>query len=174
MSQSIQWSLREEGPRAVVTAERPDDGRGLYKAYAVGPKGRLLLGTLMPEGKTLRLRRIVSLDELRRSGAWPVSSVAGELAFPFGGGDPPPGWTWTDRPGELFQEPSLLRQASRLGRVLVRKEGQRWTLACPYRADKEFPLPEIFCFSRIKRINQREYCLFSFDAAGWPVYEKSE
>ena len=32
-------SLREEGPRVHLEAARPDDGRGLYKAWVRGQQG---------------------------------------------------------------------------------------------------------------------------------------
>lgn len=70
-------SVREEGPRASIAAERPDDGRGLYKAYLRGRGGSVLLGTMTPENGRLLVRRTFSLDELRRRGAWPVLGGAG-------------------------------------------------------------------------------------------------
>ena len=59
-------TVRADGLRAAVEAERPADGRGLYKAYLRGPSGRALLGTLAPEGGRLRIRRTLTLDVLER------------------------------------------------------------------------------------------------------------
>ena len=88
-------SVREEGPRASIAAERPDDGRGLYKAYLRGRGGSVLLGTMTPENGRLLVRRTFSLDELRRRGAWPVLGGAAEMAFSFRGEETPPqGWSW--------------------------------------------------------------------------------
>lgn len=168
----IGLTVREEGPRAVLTAECHDDGRGLYKAYLRSPRGRYLLGTLMPEGGKLRVRRIVSVDELRRQGVWPATKAEAELAFPFRQEGPPAGWTWAEGPGELFQDPSLSEAAGGLGRVLMRKEGPSFTLACPYESDKEYPFTQLFCVSRLKRLDGRLYALFSFDERGWPVVQK--
>lgn len=167
----IGLTVREEGPRAVLTAECPDDGRGLYKAYLRSGRSRYLLGTLMPEGKKLRVRRIVSIDELRRQGVWPATHAEAELAFSFQGGGAPAGWTWTQGPGELFQDPALSRAAGELGRVLVKKGEGSFMLACPYETDKEYPFTEIFCVSRLRRIEGRLYALFSFDERGWPVVQ---
>ena len=61
-------SLREEGPRVHLEAARPDDGRGLYKAWVRGRQGSLLLGTLVPEAGGLRLRRTVSRSSLEQAG----------------------------------------------------------------------------------------------------------
>ena len=79
-------TLREEGGRVRLEAELPDDGRGLYKAWLLGRRGRALAGTFVPEGGALRLRRVLSLDELRRQGAWPVTGARAELAFAAGRG----------------------------------------------------------------------------------------
>ena len=56
--------LRQEGPRVRLEAERPSDGRGLYKVWLHGDRGgKLLLGTLVPEGDRLRLSRTLSVGE---------------------------------------------------------------------------------------------------------------
>ena len=61
-------TLEEEGPRVRLEAVRPEDRRGLYKAWALGPGGSALLGTLVPEGDRLRLARTVSRQSLARAG----------------------------------------------------------------------------------------------------------
>lgn len=93
-------TVEEAGLRAVLTAERPEDGRGLYKAYLRGPSGRALLGTLAPEGGRLRVRRTLTLDDLKRQGAWPPVGGEAELAFSFGRDRAPAGWRWTDPAGQ--------------------------------------------------------------------------
>ena len=49
--------VREEGGRAACEAVLPDQGRGLYKCWLLGPSGRYLLGPFLPEGGELRLSR---------------------------------------------------------------------------------------------------------------------
>ena len=61
-------TVREENGRARIEAELPDDRRGLYKGWLLGAHGRALAGTFVPEGGALKLRRTLSLDELRRQG----------------------------------------------------------------------------------------------------------
>lgn len=76
--------LRQEGPRVRLEAERPSDGRGLYKVWLHGDRGgKLLLGTLVPEGDRLRLSRTLSVGELERAGCWPDFRVEAPLAFTF-------------------------------------------------------------------------------------------
>ena len=119
-------SVREEGPRASIAAERPDDGRGLYKAYLRGRGGSVLLGTMTPENGRLLVRRTFSLDELRRRGAWPVLGGAAEMAFSFRGEETPPqGWSWAEGGRLELGERRLRQSASRLGRILCRRDGDR-------------------------------------------------
>ena len=75
-------TVEESGGRARCAAELPEDGKGLYKGYLCGTGGRALLGTFLPEDGRLKLRRTLSLDELRRQGAWPPTGARAELAFP--------------------------------------------------------------------------------------------
>lgn len=161
-------SVREEGLRAVMWAERPNDGRGLYKAYLRGPGGRVLLGTMAPEGGVLRVRRSLSLDELRRRGAWPPQGGGAELSFSFAGPDTPPGWRWAEPSGFPFRETELLRTAVRLGRVLYREEQEGFALAYPFSTGAPFPFTELFCFARIVAMLGGAYACFRFWASGDP------
>ena len=68
-------TIEESGGRARCAAELPEDGKGLYKGYLCGTGGRALLGTFLPEDGRLKLRRTLSLDELRRQGAWPPTGA---------------------------------------------------------------------------------------------------
>lgn len=165
-------SVREEGPRVVCQAELPDDGRGLYKAYLTGGGGRMLLGTLMPEGAALRLRRVFSAGELERRGVWPPDGGGAELAFAFqkdpAAPPPPPGWTYEARPERLMGEALLARAVSGAAGALLRREEGGFLLALPYRADREFRLTPLFCFARVERLGERDYALFPFNACGCP------
>ena len=133
-------TVREEGLRAVLAAQRPDDGRGLYRAYLLGPEGGpALLGTMAPEGKILVIRRTISLDELRRQGAWPPCGGRAELSFSFTGNAATEGWRWADPAALPFRDGELRRAASRLGRTLYRQEGEGFALACPFSCREPFP-----------------------------------
>lgn len=70
-----------EGPRVQCRAELSGVSRGLYKVHLTGRGGSFLLGTLIPEGGSLRLHRTVSLDQLKRQGVWPPEGAFAELAF---------------------------------------------------------------------------------------------
>jgi len=163
-------TLREEGPRLWARAELPDDGRGLYKVWLTGRNGRALLGTLVPEtGGRLAAERTFTADALRRQGTWPVTGGTAELTFSFHNDGPPAGWTWERPNGEAFRDRCIRSAAAGLDRVLVRREGERWTMACPFAFDREFPLLPLFCFSRLKQWDKGLFCLFSFDADGAPL-----
>lgn len=171
-------NVREEGPRMVARAELPNDGRGLYKVWLVGRDGQMLLGTLMPDqAGRLSLERTLTADALRRQGVWPVTGGRAELVFAFReekqqGAEP--GWERARVPGILLQDVCIREAAAGLGSVLVHREGEAWTLACPFSFDKEFPLSVLFCFSRLKYLGEGLFCLFSFDKNGFPVVPGSE
>lgn len=162
--------IREEGPRAVVEARLPDDGRGLYKASLTGAGGRLLLGTLLPERGQLALRRTLSLDQLRRQGVWPPTGGEVVLAFSAAGrADPPPGWQWQPPPLERVSDPLLRRGLEALSQVLLRREGEGFALALPWAAGQPFPLTPLFCLARVERLGGRSCLVFAFDRTGWPA-----
>lgn len=162
--------VREENVRVQICAERPDDKKGLYKAYLWGDGGRMLLGTMAPETGMLRIRRTLSVDELRRRGAWPIRGGGAELAFSFAQESrPPQGWQWMEGESLLLGEAPLRQAAARLGRVLYRREEGGMTLACPFETGREFPFSALFCLARVEGLDGRPFALFSFDREGWPI-----
>lgn len=162
-------TVQENGLRAVVTARRPNDGKGLYRAYLQGPEARVLLGTMSPEGGSLSVQRALSLDELRRQGVWPPRGGSAELSFSFSIPDAPPGWRWCDPSALDFQEAELQKAAARLGRTLCRREGEGFSLAYPFSCRESFPLPALFCLAETAELSGRRYVLFHFNALGWPL-----
>ena len=168
-----QLLVREDGVRAELLAEAEDTGAGLYKGYAAGPGGRLLLGTFVPEEGRLRLRRSVSRRELEQAGCWPVEGGEAVLAFSFGGQKgPPKGWQRENTPGRLMGEPLLAAAAP--GPALVRQERNGFSLAYPYGPDKPFPLTPVFCFARLEELDGRPYLCFPFRPGGCPRLEALE
>lgn len=173
-------TVQETGGRLSIAAELPDDRRGLYKGWLLGERGRALAGTFVPEGGVLRLRRTLSLDELRRQGAWPVTGGAAELAFAAGavvGGEmpaPPAGWRWERRPAGRMGEPLLARAAGEQ-RALYRPEEAGFSLAYPYSERRPFPLTPLFCFASVRRLGEGWYAVFPFQPGGCPrLPHKSE
>lgn len=164
-------TVREAQGRAVCQAVLPGDDRGLYKCWLRGAGGEALLGTFVPEGGGLALKRTVTVGELTRQGAWPPTGARAGLAFTFSGGEaPPPGWSRERSPGRLLGEPLLAEAAP--GPALVRRESWGFQLAYPYEADKPFPLTPIFCFARLERLEGRDYLCFPFRPGGCPRLEQ--
>lgn len=60
---------------AELTMEVPGGSRGLYRGYVLGERGLMDLGTLLPEGNVLRLRRTFPVERLRSQGCWPVTGA---------------------------------------------------------------------------------------------------
>ena len=150
----MEWSVTEQGSRAVIEVRCKDKGDGLYKAFAVGMNASCLLGTLLPENGTLCLRRTLSIDSLKRQGVWPVKTVECRLSHPFSGAAATIPWT----------DEVLRRSACRLPRHTVRRNGEDLLLILPFDPRVPFPLTPLFCLSRVE--NGR--LIFSFRQDGTP------
>ena len=150
----MEWSVTEQGPRAVIEVCCADQRDGLYKAYAVGSNGSCLLGTLMPENGRLFLRRILTTDSLKRQGIWPIKGVECRLYHPFSSNGPVIPW-----PDEV-----LRRSARNLPRHTVQHSREGFVLIVPFDPRAPFPLTPLFCLSRVE--NGRLF--FSFRGDGTP------
>lgn len=168
-------ALRQEGPRVYLDARRPSDGRGLYKVWLLGQRGgRLLLGTLTPEGRELRLKRTISVSELERAGCWPVAGAEAPLAFAFSNGSTGgERWYCEQSPQRLTADPILRRQLK--NPMLCRKERDGFLLAAPFRTDGPVALESLFCLARLEKVDGRPHLVWSFDREGRPkILNKEE
>ncbi|MBS6532243.1 MAG: hypothetical protein KH338_01260 [Oscillospiraceae bacterium] len=163
-------SLEEEGLRLRLRAVRPDDGRGLYKAWVRGWGGSLLLGTLAPENGGLALSRTLSRSALEQAGCWPVTGGNTVLVFSFTE-QKEEGEMWRPEPdpARLCMDP-LLRKLLR-GRTsfFSSQEGEIRLLAAPFSPHEEFPLPVLFCLAQVEERAGRLWLVWRFDRAGVPV-----
>ena len=157
-------TLRQEGARIHLEACRPEVGRGLYKVWLRGQGGgRVLLGTLAPEGGRLRLSRTLSQGELERSGCWPPSGAEAPLAFPFSAAER---WYWESHTERLTADPILRGQLK--GPMLCRKGQEGFRLAVPFRSDAPVALEALFCLARVEQLEGRPHLVWSFDREGKP------
>lgn len=168
MEHQVRLDVKEEGLRALLTATRPDDGRGLYKAWVLGPTGRLLLGTMAPEQGALSIRRTLSLAELRRCGAWPAQGAAAELSFSFAAPGLPSGWRAAE--GDLFTDRALGAQVRALSGAILYTDRGGFFLAAPWSPQRPFPLAELFCFAAVRTLGEGTWAVFCFDRAGNPCF----
>jgi len=165
---SLAW--QEDALRVRLEVRRRDDGKGLYKAFVSGRDGELPLGTLLPENGGLALRRTLSLDSLRRQGCWPITGGRCALAFSFREGQKPPAlWSLRRDCASLLSDPILRRSAEQWGGFLWREEGGGFALAAPLECHRPFPLPPLFCLSKIEEIQGRPHAVWRFDRTGRPV-----
>lgn len=150
----MEWSVTEQGPRVAIEVRCRDKGDGLYKAYAVGAGGSVLLGTMMPENGILCLRRTLTVDSLKRQDIWPVKGVECRLSHPFR--EKCPAIPWIDE--------VLRRSARRLPRHTVQRSGEGFVLIVPFDPRGPFPLVPLFCLSR----EENGRLIFTFREDGTP------
>lgn len=162
-------TVRQEGERAVCQAIRSKGG-GLYKAWLRGAgEARFLLGTLIPEGGALRLRRVVEVATLRREGVWPPVGAETALSYAFTPETPPPsGWCVTDCPGRLLEDRALAETLRNAHRGLVRRDLEGFFLALPWSQRRPFPIPALFCLARVEELAGKQWAVFRFSRQGRP------
>lgn len=159
-------TLRQEGPRVHMRAERPADGRGLYKVWLHGDHGgKLLLGTLLPEDGALRLSRTLSVSALERAGCWPRFRAEAPLAFAFDSRSDGR-WYCEQHPEQLVADP-LLRTRLR-GAMLCRKEDGAFALSVPFHTDRPVRLPALVCLAQVERRDGQLHMVWNFDSQGNP------
>ena len=162
-------TVRREGDKAVCQAIRAADSGGLYKAWLQGTGERAFLGTLIPEGGTLRLRRVIEIAALERQGVWPPVGAEVALAYPFVSEPPiPPDWCWTDCPRRLLEDPVLSQCLQGIKRALLKRDMKGFFLAFPWSKHRCFPIPPLFCLARLELLAGREYVVFRFSLQGSP------
>lgn len=167
----MDWKLDKGEDKVTVTVTCPKSDQGLYKAYAIGPSGKCLLGTLTPEAGGLRLQKTLSIDALKQRGCWPVHRVETQLAFQFQEDPLPKGWC---RPLHISLKDEVLKAAAgHSGSPLYRPEAHGFTLAWPFSTAKPFPLTPLFCLAQITCLDHHLYALFSFDQDGTPLLPNS-
>jgi len=156
--------LQQDGPRVRLTAERRQDERGLYKVWLTGRSGgRFLLGTLIPEGNMLRLKRTLSQGELERAGCWPPAGAEAPLAFPFSTEER---WYCEQHPERFTSDPIIRRRMT--GPMLCRKERGGVRLAAPFRTDGPVALEILFCLAKPETLEGKTYLVWTFDREGKP------
>lgn len=158
-----QLSIEQDGGFVRCEVARPNDGQGIYKVWLTGAGGKLLLGTLAPEGDALRLCRRVSRDSLVRAGCWPVAGGECVLAFTFGLGK-----GWQREPADRRMTDPVLRQAARGLSALVQGDGDGFRLAFSFDSARPFCLAPAFCLARVEQVEGRLCAVFSFDGQGRP------
>lgn len=137
---------------------------GLWCAWAVGEGGELRLGVLEPVGERGEIRRRFSgqmtapLGRLRRGELRPAGERGG------------PKWEAAESPEKLFRTPWLRQRLQGVPGVLTWREGEeRRGLALPYDPKRPFPLEPLFCFARLRCLEEGRYVVYLFDGREWPV-----
>jgi hypothetical protein len=159
-------TLTQEGTRLRVRAQRPEDGLGLYKVWVSGQGGaQFLLGTMIPEGGVLQLKRTLSLSELERAGCWPVWQAQAPLVFPFSAFER---WYHELHPEQFSADPVAKQQ---LKQPMLCSRGQEATrVAAPFRTDEPVALSALFCLAQVETLEGRPHLVWAFDRNGQPKF----
>ena len=121
---------------------------GLYRLYACGSGGRLLLG--VTEDGCLHRRFSAAMTG-------PLGPVTRCLAEPVQGGEWRP---LTPQDGLPWQAPAG---------TLLRRQGAVTQLAAPWRQGEPFPLPELFCFAAVGRLAGVTRVFYGFSGSWTPA-----
>lgn len=159
--------------------------RGLWRAWAVGERGEIRIGTLEPvNGESVISRRfsrqsLSKIGTLARVEVRPASVAEQAESLP----PPPPDdsispkknasesvETW-QRAGKepLFRCKRFRRQSRHVRDALTRTDGDRRRVALVRDENAPFPIPELFCLASAAKIGARDYWVFAFDRHEWPV-----
>ena len=150
----MEWKMTEQGLRVVIETWCPDRKDGLYKAYLIGQGQRCLMGTLIPEGGMLYLRRALSVDGLKRQGVWPVTGVVAQRVCSFQEAETSIRWT----------DAVLRSSAEKLPDHEIIRDRNGFSISFRYDPRAPFPMTAAFCFARVE--NGR--LIFSFREDGMP------
>ena len=157
-------TLGEQGGWTSVCMVCLGDSGGLFRGFLVCDGGELPLGVLAPEGQCLRVSRRFSLAEMGRMGQ--VRCGLRRLSYAFGRED---GWqAVTDG---FFQGREFRGRLDRTQGALWREEAGGRVLALPWEEGRPFPLIELLCFVRLRRLRGRLYGTIAFDREEWPRLE---
>ena len=132
---------------------------GFWHVWLVGDKEEVRLGLLEPAGKCAVLKRRLSVRNWAKVGTLRYARLR------CAGGNE---MDWHSTSQLPFCTPWLRRELGGRTDLLVRKSPEQLWIAVPYETAKPFPLTQLFCLSRILRIQGREYVVFSFDGTEKP------
>lgn len=175
------WSLegggtlrvREEEPWIYLEVVRPEDGKGLYKAWCLGESGEFLLGTLVPQGNRLYLERRVTKRTLQEAGAWPLTGGKAVMVYSFTGENVVrEAWHPEAHPEKFCCDPVVRACLNGAQGLLSREKAGVRQLAAPFSICKPIFLNTLFCFSQVLEQQGRRYLVWSFDQKGRPVLPK--
>lgn len=163
-------TVRQEGRCAICQAISRVEDRKLYKAWLIGKNGgRVLLGTLIPEGGALRLRRSLEISWLERQGVWPPFGAELLAAYPLNAQAPPRGWCVQAEPWRLLEEGELRRESGGVRSGFLKRDSEGFWLAFLWERGKEFPLPMLFCLAQVIKMEEKSFVVFRFTPQGKPM-----
>lgn len=148
---------QEEGIRVSLQASAAHCC-GICRAYATGEQGRVLIGVMEPGEAGFYCSRIISRSQWKSIGRL----LCGEIEEKEESRE-----KWNTVPVYGFFR--FHRWQLPQGALWRRGEKGRF-LALPFSSNRPFPLPELFCFSRIQQIRQENYAVFLLNEQEMPLF----
>jgi hypothetical protein len=149
---------RDEGCYMLCCVDVPMWESGVKKVWLCSQGGgRVLLGTLVPEGGRFRLRRRLSHSTLRCCG---ITRPDRALINPAGPTD-----DWQGLTSLTVRDPELTKGLRKCPQGLWRRQGDTLLLRFPWHQGQEVPLMRLFCFGT-PRDGWWEITLKEADGAG--------
>ena len=150
--------------------------RGIWRAWAIGERGELRIGTLEPVGgenvisRRFSRRSLSEVGTLTRVEIRPASEEPATQTkeTPSSMTENPEAWKQAGD-GPLFRSNRFRRQSRNVRDALTRTDGDRRRVELLRDENAPFPIPELFCLARAAKIGTRDYWVFAFDRREWPV-----
>lgn len=150
-----------DGARCTARCRVPEDG--LYRAYLRGAQGEALIGVLEPRAGAAYAER--RLTEAERAALGTIAEAYAARSFAFA----PEDWQPLP-PGAFFRDEALNRALAQIPGAQTCREGGGRLLALPFDPCRPFPLQELFCFARIRRVGGGLCAVYRVDGQGRPIF----
>lgn len=137
---------RQDGLRTLFIINCPRWDDGIHKVWLAGKEGSLLLGTLMPEGQSLTLRRALSNASLARGGV-----AVPELGVIDPDSAAPPARRNREELLSLLEDEPIRQSAEQCQNLRWQREAGGLRITVPWRPGQPFPLLPLFCFAAWER-----------------------
>ena len=109
-----------------------------------------------------------------RSASAPLMSCAALAWIPVPSCGAGSAWAPESRPERLCRDPLVKESLRGRSGFCGRRDGALCLLSAPFRPDRPFPIPVLFCLARVESRGGRPWLVWAFDLEGTPVLPRIE